>query len=91
MSSSVHSNLMWLLRTHLVGFLWLKETTSDQKFLELKHIVMNMLVLLQESMFILRFLKLEELRSQTIDTCLHSNLHIFNLMSSSYQFSHCLF
>jgi hypothetical protein len=29
LSSSVHSNLMWLLWTHLVGFLWLKETTSD--------------------------------------------------------------
>ena len=52
---------------------------------------MNMLVVLQESMLVLSLLELEELWSQTINTCLHTDLHIFNLMSCSYQISHCCF
>ena len=64
---------------------------SYEQLLKLKHVVDDVLVLLEECVFVLSFLKLVELSPECLKCGLLSNLELFDLLGCLYELPKTLF
>lgn len=73
---SFHPNGVWQLGVLVLSLLVVEVAASNQEILELKHLEVDVPVVLQELVFVSSLHQFEELVSQTVNTRLNVNLHV---------------